>query len=545
MQSSIRSGLFLFLLCACGDVGVHRDRQEEFEQASSESLASAVVIDDFSTPFSVLHPVLPGNVGVHYDTSPPLQLSVFDLAPAGSIGTRYAAVDVARGAQDSQISVVTHLAFSNGPDPTGSGFVVEYRKFGAIAGAPTGFVRFDVVGSDIYWRRAEDGIPVRIALNGVTRSVSVAPTGTYSIPLSSFTGVDLSRITAIGFSSTAQFSGVDIAFDNLTIDGAFSTCLMSQSRIVVDDFSSAFSVAHPQYPGVLGVDRQNPDLTEPLPIASYDVNPAAVLGNRHASIEVDNTLNDSRFQSVKELYFENGAGLGASRFVLTYDGFPPKAFPKNGVFHFNLVDSDLDNRGLGFSLPADITLNGVTRTIQISKPGVYEIPLSRFVGVNLKRVRSIAFTFAQPQNAPGVDVVFDNFRILATKVGTCGPPPPAPLTVSLLSDAMSVVEGNDDDVVRAVITVVLNRPSDSEVTVDYVTEGDTALPSLDYISPASQTISGTLVFAPGETVKTYTVNIVSDTDPEDDETFFVLLSNPVNAELGIASEVVTIVNDDL
>jgi hypothetical protein len=44
--------------------------------------------------------------------------------------------------------------------------------------------------------------------------------------------------------------------------------------------------------------------------------------------------------------------------------------------------------------------------------------------------------------------------------------------------------------------------------------------------------SGTIVFAPGESVKTFTVIITDDTLPEDKETFNVLLTDVSNATFG-------------
>ncbi|MCX5670345.1 MAG: hypothetical protein NTU94_03355 [Planctomycetota bacterium] len=54
----------------------------------------------------------------------------------------------------------------------------------------------------------------------------------------------------------------------------------------------------------------------------------------------------------------------------------------------------------------------------------------------------------------------------------------------------------------------------------------------------------TLTFAPGETQKTVTVDVVDDKDIEPDETFFVNLVNVAGARLGRAKATGTIINDD-
>ena len=76
-------------------------------------------------------------------------------------------------------------------------------------------------------------------------------------------------------------------------------------------------------------------------------------------------------------------------------------------------------------------------------------------------------------------------------------------------------------------TVTLMPVSSQPVTVDYMVEGVTAIENTDYIGT-----SGTLAFAPGETSKTITAQIILDElNDEGEETFTVTLSGPTNAEL--------------
>jgi hypothetical protein len=56
--------------------------------------------------------------------------------------------------------------------------------------------------------------------------------------------------------------------------------------------------------------------------------------------------------------------------------------------------------------------------------------------------------------------------------------------------------------------------------------------------------SGTLTFAPGETIKTITVQIKGDKKKEADETFFVNLSGAANATMLDGQGLGTILNDD-
>ena len=87
------------------------------------------------------------------------------------------------------------------------------------------------------------------------------------------------------------------------------------------------------------------------------------------------------------------------------------------------------------------------------------------------------------------------------------------------------------------IGVVLSAASDKEITVDYaVTGGIAEGDGVDYTLT-----DGSLTFAPGETAKTITVELVDDEIEEwPDETLVLTLSNQTNAKLGIAQHTFTI-----
>jgi len=56
--------------------------------------------------------------------------------------------------------------------------------------------------------------------------------------------------------------------------------------------------------------------------------------------------------------------------------------------------------------------------------------------------------------------------------------------------------------------------------------------------------SGTVSFAPGQTIQIITVNVAGDTQPEEDESFTVTIFNPVNATISNATARGIILNDD-
>jgi hypothetical protein len=114
-------------------------------------------------------------------------------------------------------------------------------------------------------------------------------------------------------------------------------------------------------------------------------------------------------------------------------------------------------------------------------------------------------------------------------------------TPSLSIAGASVTEGNTGcaPCTAMVFTVTLSAPSSQTVTVNYSTLPGTAIATKDY-NPAA----GTLTFAPGETVKTITVQVIGDTTRENTETLTVRIATPVNALLSNTDGLGTIVDDD-
>jgi uncharacterized delta-60 repeat protein len=108
---------------------------------------------------------------------------------------------------------------------------------------------------------------------------------------------------------------------------------------------------------------------------------------------------------------------------------------------------------------------------------------------------------------------------------------------SLSISDTSVLEGNSGSA-NAIFTVTLNTTSPLTTTVSYSTVNGTAMGG-DYIPQ-----SGVITFSPGITHQLITVTVNGDRQIEPDETFSVLLSNPVNATLAKDTGVATILADD-
>jgi hypothetical protein len=115
---------------------------------------------------------------------------------------------------------------------------------------------------------------------------------------------------------------------------------------------------------------------------------------------------------------------------------------------------------------------------------------------------------------------------------------PPPILVS--ANDGSVVEGDNGKQMVAV-DITLSRRSREPVTVSYRTSDGTAtVANGDY-----DAISGTLLFAPGETLKTVFVPVRGDRSVEPTEDFSIALEASANATLVRLHATITIVNDDL
>ncbi len=126
--------------------------------------------------------------------------------------------------------------------------------------------------------------------------------------------------------------------------------------------------------------------------------------------------------------------------------------------------------------------------------------------------------------------------LLACSKWTNTPSDPVKPVVSI-SD-VSQAEGKGHNTIQ--FAVKLTAATTTNVLVNYSTLDGTAKAGADYVAVAN----AELIFAPGETEKSISVAVLGDTNKEGDESFEVLLLNPVNATLGQARGKATLLNDD-
>src|SRR3990170_2459363 len=175
--------------------------------------------------------------------------------------------------------------------------------------------------------------------------------------------------------------------------------------------------------------------------------------------------------------------------------------------------------------PGDYTLTSGTLTFN---PGNISLPIPvPVVGDTLAEANETFFVnLSTPTNATILD---------PQGLGTITDDDAAP-TLSI--DDVVVLEGNSGTT-NATFTVSLSAASGQTINVSYATADNTAVQPGDY-TPTS----GTLTFNPGNTSLPIAVPVLGDVLDEIDETFFVNLSNPVNATILDPQGLGTITDDD-
>jgi hypothetical protein len=165
-------------------------------------------------------------------------------------------------------------------------------------------------------------------------------------------------------------------------------------------------------------------------------------------------------------------------------------------------------------------------------------PASPYGPVTAPLDKSFVETITVPAGTPGGDYAFDvvasaDGATRATEHVTVHVPVP-----KLSVNNVTVTEGNSG-LTPATFTVSMDKASPVPVTVKYATANGSATAPADY-----QAAAGTLTFAPGQTQKPVTVNVVGDLVDEPNETFHLALSAPSGATIADGDGLGKILDDD-
>lgn len=138
-----------------------------------------------------------------------------------------------------------------------------------------------------------------------------------------------------------------------------------------------------------------------------------------------------------------------------------------------------------------------------------------------------ALTFAENTTVTGNAATTGLLETLNTYLGV--------LPKITISDAQAI-EGQP----FVSLNLSLSASTSNQVRVNFTTQDNTAKSSVNYTAT-----TGTVVFDPPTTTRTVSIPLIDNQEPDQNKTFFVLLSNPVNASIVDYTATVTITDTDV
>ena len=481
------------------------------------------VIDEFDETYAVqlsnLVNVLPGVVvgtGTITDDDAAPTVSISDVsAPEGDAGATNASLTVSLSA------------------PSGKPIDVSYASADGTASAPTDYAS---VSGTVSFAPGQVAKSVVVAVNGDTtyendETLSVA----LSAPVNAALGATPGIVTIVDDDPLPQVSIDDRSVaegDSGTTPATFTLSLTNPSAFPVSiDLSTSDQTASSP--------TDYAALSTTVVFSPGQVSKTAdVLVQGDAQDEFDETFSIDLANPLGGTVAD-GTGVGT---IVDDD-----AAPFVSIDDVSVTEGDVGTTTASFTVSLS-TVSGKPIAVDFATaPGTAGVPAD-LAGV----AGTLSFAPGQTTKTVDVDVegdVLDEFDETyavnlsnlvnvspgsVAGMGTIVDDDPLP-TVSIAD--VSVPEG-DSGTTTASFVVALSAPSGKPITVDYASADGTAIAG-DYAG-----VSGTLSFAPGQTSKSIDIDIQGDTTYENDETFGVSLSNPVNVAAGTMSATGTIRNDD-
>ncbi|QDV17336.1 Calx-beta domain protein [Gimesia panareensis] len=504
--------------------------QQTIDGTNSLPLTEAFAIADgqilFSYPGDSDQAKHGGSILVYYDHLL-AEITIQDVTiTEGDDGTRLVTVQIIRRAKDQGGLIIPALIDFSTLDGTATALGGDYV-------AKTGTIRFD---SDPVAKSQTKIITIEISgdtqlesdeefyielSNAIANAKIVDSTGIVTIANDDFASISIDDVTVSESDQTADLT--------VTLDQALSFA-------VSVDYSTADLAAlkTEDYEFTTGTLTFNPgETTQTITIPLVDL--ALVeddesflvnLSNLQAStdfITISDTqakvtiIDDDQAQvSINDLSVDEETGFATVTVSLDQ--------PVDGTVTLDYATAD----GTALSGADYQTTSGTLTFNQNQLTQTITIPI-----INTNLVEDVETFLINLNNiqAGGRDVIFEDNQSEITITDSDQP-------------AFSIDDVNvNEDAGTAVVTVTLDQPLTSDVSVDFSTADDSATSGSDY-----QQQSGTLTFDPGETTQTIQISIIDSGLLEPDETFLINLTNPQSSVyqpiLTDAQAIVTIGDDD-
>ncbi len=204
------------------------------------------------------------------------------------------------------------------------------------------------------------------------------------------------------------------------------------------------------------------------------------------------------------------------------------SFTSNASDLTAISDTNHTNGGLGNDVFVRDTQAGMTKLVSINNAGLASGDGTSGSSIMTPDGRYIVYASSSSDLvAHDTNNNFDLFTFINI---------PQPGQLQFLT---AVTRANENSA-TATITVTIVNGATAPVSVDYTTLNGTAAAGSDYVAA-----TGTLSFMPGETSKTFSIQILDDSSDEDDEKVIIKLSNPtINAQLGEPGVAALSITDD-
>lgn len=199
------------------------------------------------------------------------------------------------------------------------------------------------------------------------------------------------------------------------------------------------------------------------------------------------------------------------------------------------LDWQSDQPNIGYDqlkVTGTVSLGG---NVAVNRTGIPTVP-NEIVFIDNDNIDGIAGAFANLPNNATVTLDGRNYRANYAGNGSNSNDFTLTFDAPMLS-IQSIRQPESQTIFQ--FTATLSRPSTDTVSVNYATGNDSAVEPSDYRSQ-----SGTLVFPPGQTTQTLSVQVVNDSIAEPMERFLVTLSQPAFAGIAQATAKGTIIDDD-